>query len=189
MSQARIAPMTPDEFLAWEAQQELKWEFDGFQPYAMTGVTDAHGAIQVNLLVALGTRLRGKPCFPRGPEVKVQAGFSYRYPDAFVSCTPVPGTATIHTEPVVIFEIISKSTERTDRFVKLREYRALPSLHRYVILESDEAAATAYVRRGGAWVVEEVNAGGTLPLPDIGIAIPMDDLYEGLDFPGQAPPP
>ena len=71
MSQGRVIPMTPDEFLAWEAQQEFKWEFDGFQPTAMTGVTDAHGAIQVNLLAALATRLRGKPCYARGPEVKV----------------------------------------------------------------------------------------------------------------------
>lgn len=187
MSQAQ-ALMTPDEFLAWEAGQELKWEFDGFHAYAMTEVTDAHGAIQMNLYAALVTRLRGRRCYARGPEVKVQAGTSYRYPDAFVSCTPVSGTTTIHTEPVVIFEIISKSTERTDRFIKLREYRALPSLQRYVILENEQATATTYARNGAIWVVDEANAGGTLAMPEIGIEVPLDELYEGLDFPDQAPP-
>jgi len=95
MSQLRYKPMTSAEFLAWEAKQELKWEFDGFQPVAMTGVTDAHAAIQSNLLTALNVRLRGKRCYSRGPEIKVEIGPKYRYPDAFVSCTRVAPSVTI----------------------------------------------------------------------------------------------
>lgn len=188
MSQARIAPMTPAEFLSWEAGQEFKWEFDGVQPVAMVGVTDTHGAIQGNLLTALFTRLRGKPCYARGPEVKVQAGFSYRYPDAFVTCTPVPGSTTMHTEPVVMFEIISESTEHTDRFDKLREYRAIPSVRRYVILEQDQALATTYTRTEAGWVVDELAPAGILAMPEIAIEVPMAELYEGLTFPDLARP-
>ena len=62
MSIALRKPMTLQEFLDWEEQQERKWEFDGFGPVAMTGGTADHSAIQRNLFIALGTRLRGKPC-------------------------------------------------------------------------------------------------------------------------------
>ena len=66
-------PMTVEQFLIWENQQALRYEFDGFQPVAMTGGTAAHAFIQSNLLVALGSGLRGKPCRAVGSELKIQA--------------------------------------------------------------------------------------------------------------------
>jgi Uma2 family endonuclease len=63
--------MRPDEFLAWEDRQPLRYEFDGVQPIAMTGGTWAHAAIQRNLAIALGTRLRGKPCQYIGNDLKI----------------------------------------------------------------------------------------------------------------------
>ena len=78
MSQLQHKPITPAEFLAWEAKQEFRWEFDGFQPVAMTGGTDAHAAIQGNLITALTIGLRGKPCYPRGLDIKVEIGSKYR---------------------------------------------------------------------------------------------------------------
>ena len=63
--------MTLEEFLAWEEQQELRYEFDGFQPVAMTGGTAAHDSISLNLAASLVVRLRGKPCRPRGSNLKV----------------------------------------------------------------------------------------------------------------------
>ena len=75
MSQPRHEPMTPEQFLAWEARQDLKWEFDGFQPVAMTGGTFGHSRIQGNLIAALIARLRGRPCQPCGPDVRVQVHY------------------------------------------------------------------------------------------------------------------
>ena len=66
MSVVQVRPMSLEEFLAWEVRQEFKYEFDGFAPVAMVGVTVAHSVIQGNLLIALGTRLRGKPCCQQG---------------------------------------------------------------------------------------------------------------------------
>lgn len=80
--------MMLDEFLAWEERQDVKWESDGEQPVAMTGVTRAHAAIQRNLTVALATRLRSSPCQFYGVDLKVKADRSVRYPDGFVTCTP-----------------------------------------------------------------------------------------------------
>ena len=186
MGQASLVPMTADEFLAWEADQEFKWEFDGCQPVAMAGGTDEHAAIQANLLAALVPRLRGTPCRVRGSEVKIKAGSSYRYPDAFVRCTPVERGATVTDEPVVIFEIMSPSTERKDRTIKLREYRAIPSMRRYVLLEQDGAVATTYARTDTGWIVDQFDGDGILDMPEIGISVPMAELYDGLTFLGTA---
>ena len=174
--------MSGAEFLEWEAAQDYKWEFDGFQPVAMTGGTDAHAAIQANLLAALVPRLRGSPCRARGSDLKVMAGLSYRYPDAFVSCTPVSPTTIVTAEPVVIFKVLLPSTAAYDRTTKLAEYRALPTTQRIVLLEQDRAFATVIARTGEEWSHLLVGLGGTLAMPEIGISIPMTELYDGLDF-------
>lgn len=186
MSQRQHKTMTPAEFLAWEAMQELRWEFDGFQPVAMTGGTVAHSVIQGNLITALNNRLRGKPCRPYGPDLKIEIGPKYRYPDAFVSCTPVGGPSTIVTNPVVIFEVLSESTAKIDRMTKMTEYRSLPSVRRYVLLEQDEAAAMVITRTETGWSLETLDAQGTLAMPEIGIEVAMAELYDGLNF---TPPP
>ena len=182
MSQMLREAMTPEEFLAWEAKQELKWEFDGFQPVAMVGATLVHAAIQGNIIIALGSRLRGKPCRPYGSDVKVQIGPKYRYPDALVSCVPIIPGVTVAADPVVIFEIMSESTAETDRTTKLREYRSLPSVQRYVMLEQSQAAATVIARTETGWGLETLDAGGTLAMPEIGVEVAMSELYDGLDL-------
>lgn len=187
MSQLQHKAMTPEEFLAWEAKQDLRWEFDGFQPVAMTGGTDAHAAIQGNLITALTLRLRGKPCYARGPDMRVGIGSKYRYPDAFVSCTPVSRNSTVAANPVVIFEVLSESTAKIDRMTKLMEYRSLPSVQRYVLLEQDEAAAMVITRTETGWSLETLDAQGTLAMPEIGIEVAMADLYDGLDLTPPAP--
>ena len=89
-----------------------------------------------------------------------------------------------HTQPVVLFEILSPSTEHTDRFTKLRECCALPSAQRYVLIEQDQPLLTTYTLTGAGWMLGHLTAGQTLDLPEPGIAVPVDDLYEGLSFPG-----
>ena len=183
MSQPRHEPMTPEEFLAWEARQDLKWEFDGFQPVAMTGGTAGHSRIQGNLIAALIGRLRGRPCQPYGPDVRVPIpGGRYRYPDALVVCRPVRPDAVEVPDPVVLFEVLSGGTAHTDRVVKLREYRSLPSVRRYVMLEQDEASATVVARTATGWSIDQVDAAGTLALPEIGVEVSLGELYEGIEF-------
>ena len=183
MSQPQHLPMTPDDYLAWEARQEFKWEFDGFQPVAMVGGTAAHSTIRINLVTALNIRLRGKPCRPYGDELKVRIGPKYRYPDALVSCTRPLNTDTVATEPVVIFEILSPSTSETDRTAKLAEYLSLPSVQRYVMLEQSRIFATIVTRSPAGWGLALAGPGGTLPMLEIGIEVAMADLYDGLTFP------
>ncbi len=182
MGSAARKPMTLAEFLAWEERQELRYEFDGFRPVAMTGGTAAHDRITLNLRAALRDRLRGKRCEPYGPNVKIEAAGSIRYPDAFVSCRPFDPAASLVEEPVVVFEVISEGTARTDRIDKLRAYFATPSIQRYVIVEQTSAAATLFVRNAAAWQAIPLTAEDTIPLPEIGIELPIAELYIDIDF-------
>lgn len=182
--------MNVAEFLAWEERQELKWEFDGFQPVAMTGGTFAHTRIQGNLITALNNRLRGRPCRPCGPDMKVETGGKYRYPDALVTCSPMPPDATVAADPVVIFEVLSKSTSRDDRTVKLMEYQSLPSVRRYVMLEQDQAPATVITRTGTStgWSLQSLRADAVLAMPEIGVELPVAELYADVEFAPDAAP-
>lgn len=177
MNIALRKPMTLAQFLAWEERQELRYEFDGFQPVAMTGGTAAHEIIGGTLRAILRDRLRGKPCRPWGPTIKIEVAGRIRYPDAFVSCTPVPPDVTVIRDPVIVFEIVSPSTSRTDRIEKLREYQATPSIQRYVILEQDSVAAMVFSRLGSDWIARALTEGEVLQMPEIGIEIPLADIY------------
>lgn len=179
---AALKPMTIAEFLAWEERQEPKYEFDGFRPVAMTGGTIAHEVIGRNLRTALDNRLRGTRCQPLGPNTKIEtATGQIRYPDALVLCSEVDRKATVLREPVVVFEVLSDSTAHIDHIRKLREYTATPSIRRYVILEQDQIAAIVFSRDGERMVVETVTSGGTLSMPEIGVDLPIDELYRGVE--------
>ena len=174
--------MTLAEFLECEERQELRHEFDGFQTVAMTGRTVAHGIISTNLAALLVTRLRGKPCRAHGSNLKIEVMGSIRYPDAFISCTPASPSSTVLTKPVVIFEVLSRSTACIDCVTKNREYAATASVRRYVMLEQGEIAATMFERVGDDWAGHMLPASAIIDMPEIGIEIPLVELYEGLDF-------
>lgn len=182
MNVARRKSMTLSQFLAWEERQELRYEFDGFRPIAMTGGTAAHAAIQRNIVVALGVRLRGRACQAYGSELKIEVAGHIRYPDAFVVCTRVPPSSTVVADPVVVFEVLSHSTTHEDLVVKNAEYRATPSIQRYVILQQTHAGAVMFIRQGVDWVSEIVGDQGTLNLPEIGIEIPLAEIYADIEL-------
>jgi Uma2 family endonuclease len=180
MNLALRKSMTLEEFLAWEERQPTRFEFDGFQPVAMTGGTVAHNRIMRRLHRTLERRLEGQPCEPFGPDVKIIVDGRARYPDAVVSCTPQRDSSQVIENPVVVFEVLSESTSRTDRIEKVREYQATQSILRYVILEQDSIGATVFERRGETWAASTLTEGDRLSMPEIGTEILLAELYAGL---------
>ena len=185
MSMSLRTPMTKDEFLAWETRQEPRYEFDGIRPVAMTGGSNEHNIIFSNLLGSLNQRLRGQPCRAYGATMQVEVAGRIRYPDAFVVCSPNQRGAQVFTDPVVIFEIISPSTARTDRVAKNMEYLATPSILTYVMIEQDYKAAIVQTRSGDRWISTVVAGSDRIPLPEIGIELPLDELYDRVEFPDE----
>ena len=174
--------MTRDEFFAWAERQEGRYEFDGFAPVAMTGGSLAHSRIGQNILVAMRQRLR-EPCYVLGPDAGVSTvGSTTRYPDAVVSCEPFAVADRLVPNPSVIFEVLSPTSGQIDRIVKLREYAAVPSLRRYVIVESSVGGLTVLERDtpGAPWTATTLVEGDALALPEFGFEVPVDEFYAGV---------
>lgn len=182
MSNALPKPWTLAEFLAWEERQELKYEFDGFQPVAMTGGTRAHDLIANNLRGVLADRLRGTRCRAFGPDVKVEAAGHIRYPDAGIECGAFDPRATSARDPVLLAEITSESSVRRDLVLKAREYLTLPSVQYYLVLDQDQPLVTVFRRVGAEWAMHSVVAGETVRMPEIGVAFTLAEVYEGIPF-------
>jgi Uma2 family endonuclease len=128
---------------------------------------------------ALDRRLRANPA---NPNVKILTPGKARYPDGLVTCAPIKPDATVIDRPVVVFEVVSEDTARTDRIEKLREYQAVASILRYVILEQTTIAATVFQRRGEVWTAFAITEEDTLRMREIDVEVPLAELYESLDF-------
>ena len=172
-------PATLAEFLAWERQQAVRYEWDGVQPVAMVGGSFAHTEIASRLYDVLRPALRGGPCTVVRADLKVltERGTRARYPDLAVTCAPIrPGDDAV-PEPVLIVEVLSDTTAAADRGAKRAEYAALPSLRRYVMLAQDQALALVCDAAGG---FEERAVRDGLELPEFGLSVPLAPLYEDL---------
>ena len=185
MNVALRKPMTREEFFLWAEVQEGRYEFDGFQPVAMTGGTNNHGLIVVNIISELRSSLKGKTCrvLPAESGGIATSGENTRYPDASVTCSPVQGQDRLIPNPVVVFEVVSESNARTDRFTKMREYHEVPSIKRYVLVEQATPVIVSYAREGNEpWAATSLSIGDMLTMPEIDIEIPVSDIFDGISF-------
>ena len=178
--------MTREEFFAWAAAQDSRYEFDGQQPVAMTGGTLNHDQIGQNVIAALRARLQGSTCRVRGPNAGVATiGDTVRYPDAVVSFTKAAGIASLVPNPVVVFEVLSPTSGRIDWSTKVVEYRAVSTIRRYLNLEYANVSVTVLERANGGddWTAATLLAGDLLTLPEVGIELPISELYADTDLP------
>ena len=111
-------------------------------------------------------------------------GDAVRYPDALVTCTKGPGTDRLIPSPVVIFEVLSPTSGRTDRIEKVTEYRAVNSIRRYVIVESRFPGLTVFYRPAGTtdWTAITLTAADTLHMPEIRVGLPVAEFYADTDL-------
>jgi Uma2 family endonuclease len=180
----RRTRMSRAQFLDWAAAREERYEFDGVQPVAMTGGTTRHTIIAQNVIFALRTRLAGSVCRPLGPDVGVATiADAVRYPDALVTCANFADSERLVPGVVVVFEVLSPNSGRIDRIIKVREYHAVPTIRRYVILEYSSMGLTVFARDGAGapWTATTLTAEDILRMPEIGVEIPVADFYEGTD--------
>ena len=186
MNVALRQPWSQEQFFAWAEAQRERHEFDGFQPVAMTGGTIRHAVVMRNLHRALDARLGSSPCQRLGPDAGVATmATAVRYPDALVTCTPLDLGARTVPGVVIVFEVISPGTSRTDRILKVREYAAVPSIRRYVMLETTITGLTVLERErpDKQWRTTTLTNDEVLHLPEIGIELPLAELYAGVTFP------
>jgi Uma2 family endonuclease len=186
MSALRLQPfVTPEEYLALERAADFKSEYFSGEMVAMSGASHRHETIAVNLTAEIRNALRGKPCKPKGSNLRVRVRrTNYLYPDLTVICGEPQFADNEYLDtllnPTAIFEILSESTESKDRGFKWRLYQQIPSLEQYVLIYQDTARIEVYTRhRDVDWLVHtEAGLTATIDLSAIGVTLALSDLYE-----------
>jgi Uma2 family endonuclease len=180
-------PVSEEEYLRLEAQSPIKHEYVNGEMFAMTGGTLRHNVIAGNMMAALRSHLRDKPCrvFMNDVQVRIEKTHSYYYPDLLVSCARGGQTMDLSAvtvdDPVLVIEVLSPSTEATDRREKLLAYRTIASLSEYVLISPDEARIEIHRRRGDiGWERIEYSGPETVELASVGLQIGMREIYEGV---------
>jgi Uma2 family endonuclease len=192
MATAALTYYTPEEYLALERHAEFKSEYIDGRIVAMTGATIPHNAIVGSFHAALYMRLRGGPCraFVSDLRVQIAAGRRYAYPDILACCgdvRTVDGVLDTLTNPALIVEVLSPSTEAYDRGEKFTHYRAIESLQEYVLVAQDRVMVERYVRHGEFWMYAAFSdLDGAVELTSVGCTIPLREIYENVDLPGPA---
>lgn len=138
--------------------------------------------IATNIVEALRGRLRGGPCRPFRGDLKIIVNGRVRCPDAVVTCTPVANGADVVPEPVVVFEVLSQSTDGVDRISTNADYRAMTSFRHYVMLEQSAMGATVFSRPGADWVGHLVTGEEVLAFSELGAEVPLQEIYDGIEF-------
>jgi len=183
----KLNSLTVDEYLAGEMASETKHEYLGGIVHAMAGASNRHNLIESNTLVTLSNGLRGKPCgvWNSNTKIRVQLPTQTRfyYPDTSVVCQENPDDDTYQDLPVVIVEVLSKSTRRTDEVEKQEAYQTIPSLRVYLLVEQESAEVTVY-RRTEEGFEKEVYTGidATIPLAEIDTELALLNIYDGVTF-------
>jgi Uma2 family endonuclease len=147
IAQAQLQLMTPQDYLKWEEQQPIKYEYINGEVYAMTGGTIPHNDIALNLASAFKNHLRGKGCKVQIADAKVGISTKgpFHYPDVMVSCDPRDQKARkIIYHPCLIVEVLSPSTEAFDRGKKFKHYRRIDTLNEYVLIDSEKMSIECY---------------------------------------------
>jgi len=183
----RFQPISVHEYLLGEQTAQHKHEYVHGVVYAMAGGSVQHSRIASNATVSLGMQLRGQRCQVFNSDIKIRVrmsqGTRFYYPDMSVVCQPNADTDSFHDAPVVIVEVVSESTRRTDQYEKCEAYLTIPSLCVYVLVEQSSAAAHVY-RRNDTGFDHEVYRGinAVIPLPEIKCELPLKDLYQNVEF-------
>lgn len=183
--------VTEEEYLQFERTSLEKHEFFRGEVYALAGASPRHNKIFSNLFIALGIRLKGKPCQPYGSDLRIHIPENslFTYPDISVCCgefviSDIDKDTII--QPRLLFEILSPSTKDYDRGGKFRLYRDIPTLKEYVLLDSESIQVEAFqINNSGHWELEEYkDTSETLRLPALGIAVPLTEIYMGTKITG-----
>ena len=186
ISRVPSSPMTAAEYLVWEPQQEIRYEYIDGDVVAMTGGTIPHNDIAINLLTALLPTVRASSCRINMADVKLcvnEAGLYY-YPDLLVSCHPQDLTARKFIEfPKLIAEVLSPGTADKDRTEKFTDYQRISTLQEYLLISSEKISVECYRRgEGRMWLYYPYSAGDSIKLASLGITLEIEQLYMGIAF-------
>lgn len=177
--------LTIDEYLQLEQYSEVRHEYLGGQIFAMSGGSKEHNLIAGNIYSRLRSHLRGGSCSVFMADMKVRIELAnqnnniFYYSDVVVSCDPQDQDRYFLNYPCLIIEVLSPSTEVTDKREKLVNYQELESLGEYVLVSQDDIKVEVYRKDSqGHWLLEILGKENELSLDSVGLSLTMADVYE-----------
>jgi Uma2 family endonuclease len=182
--------MTADEYLRFEESSKSRHEFVDGYVFAMSGTTEAHNLICTNLTSLIHLHLQGSPCRVSSNDLKlrIDSANCFYYPDLMVTCEKFEPKAHFKIAPVLLVEILSPSTESTDRREKLIAYKKLDSVRDYLIVHQDRQQVESFHKGPNQeWEITVLGVGDTLEiesLPNGILSIPISNIYIGYNPPG-----
>lgn len=180
-----VHPMTLAEFLAWDETQAEKAEFFAGEIFMMSGATNEHNLVAVNVLTSLRQRVRGGPCLVYNSDTKVlieseESGF---YPDIAVSCDPRDRSSRLGLRhPKLIVEVLSPSTRDFDSTEKRQIYQTLDSLQEYLLIDTERRFVELYRRQAAGWSYFAFGPTDSVRLESVDLALTMDEIYEDVEL-------
>ncbi len=180
--------VTPEEYLAQDRAAEFRSEYCAGRVYAMSGGTWTHARIISNLNRRLANALEGRGCSVCSSDMRVQvAADFYTYPDVLVVCGEPrfsDSRTDVISNPVVIVEVLSPSTEAYDRGFKASHYRRMPSLGELALVSQDEPRIEIFRRQpSDEWLLSEsIGLDSTCRVDSVQCSVPMSEIYAGVTF-------
>ena len=178
-----------DKYLAWESEQPTKFELIDNHIVAMSGSSRSHNILVAAITALLYFQLRGKPCevYPADMRVQVKRQATYTYPDVVVVCGQprfrADAKPSTLQNPMLIFEVLSPSTEDIDRGRKFAQYLQLPSLEGYFLVSQDRPRVESYTRQADGWLYQDhVGLDAKLRIDAIGVSLSLEDIYHKVPF-------
>lgn len=181
--------LTPEDYLALERSVDFKSEYFNGEIFAMTGASESHNTIAVNVSSEIRQQLKKHPCkvYANDMRVKVDPTGLYTYPDVVVTCGKAQFDDT-HLDtllnPILIVEVLSDSTEAYDRGRKFEHYRKLDSLVEYVLIAQNRPHIESYRRQADQqWLLRECSElDGTLRLLSIDCDLALAEVYDKVEL-------
>lgn len=147
--------------------------------HAMASAGYNHNCISANILSNFWNHLKGTPCTTYMADMKVKAGENYFYPDVVVDCGKMQGDAYFLTSPVIIIEVLSRATRKTDTTKKLIQYTKLPSVQEYVLIEQD--VVSVQVLKNNREPAEYYYLEDSVTFESIGLTLTVEEIYDRVD--------
>jgi Uma2 family endonuclease len=180
---------TPEAYLAWEAQQETRHEYVDGKIIAMAGESPEHNEIALNIAIGFRTAFRGRACkvYMEGVRVSVSPT-RYRYPDIVAVCGEVEFADTnpkTLLNPMVIFEVLSTSTEQQDSTEKFAQYTRLATITDYVVVAQTQMLAIRHRRQSEeSWETRiYTRPDEEIRIEQLGVTLTLASIYESIVFP------
>ena len=176
-----------EEYLAGELTSPIKHEFLGGIVHAMAGAKIEHNSIVRNITTTFDNQLQDRPCEPHNSDTKIRIRLPsqtrFYYPDVSVVCESNDRGESFQDKPVVIVEVLSRSTRRIDLGEKKDAYLTIPSLQAYLIVEQELAKIVVFRRQGDTFEREVyVGLDAVVPLPEIDCELPLATAYLRASF-------